>query len=123
MTLSKAQQARLAEERNDAIKALRDDYGLRPGSTVSTVMTHLSRSGMRRSIKLLVPATVTDRHGERLGISDVSWAVARAVGWRFDRDHGGVIVDGAGMDMGFHVVYTLSSVLYEDGYALRHEWL
>ena len=38
----------------------------------------------------------------------------------------GYKVGGCGMDMGFHLVYTLSSLLYKKdrgGYELRHEWL
>lgn len=115
MTLSKAAQRERAEQRDEAIQTLHD-YGIRPGSTVYTVMTHRSRSGMRRSIKLVIPATVSNRHGEHAGVVDVSWAVARAVGWRFDRDNGGVIIDGAGMDMGFHAVYSLSRTLFPQGH-------
>ena len=32
-------------------------------------------------------------------------------------------VGGCGMDMGFHLVYTLASVLYKDGYALTHRYI
>ena len=32
----------------------------------------------------------------------------------------GVKVGGCGMDMGFHLIYNLSSVLYKDGYAIKH---
>jgi hypothetical protein len=41
----------------------------------------------------------------------------------------GYKVGGCGMDMGFHLVYTLSSLLFDrengkdSGYKLRHEWL
>ena len=32
-------------------------------------------------------------------------------------------VGGCGMDMGFHMVYTLASVLYGDGYALKERYI
>ncbi len=36
-------------------------------------------------------------------------------------------VNGCGMDMGFHLVYNLASVLFSGqeraGYKIRHEWL
>ena len=32
-------------------------------------------------------------------------------------------VGGCGMDMGFHLVYTLSRELFDDGYYVKHEWL
>lgn len=110
-----------------------------PGSTVVTVLLHTSRSGMLRSIGVL---GIED--GE---IKDVSWAVARALGWPFDRDRGGVKVSGCGMDMGFHLVHVLSATLYPEcggcvgegcdhktgegsdhwhnkgGYALRRRWI
>jgi hypothetical protein len=33
------------------------------------------------------------------------------------------LVQGCGMDMGFHVVYSLSQTLFNDGYALKQRWL
>ena len=47
---------------------------------------------------------------------DMSGTVARAIGETFDREYGGVKVGGAGMDMGFHLVYVLSRELYGSGY-------
>jgi hypothetical protein len=40
----------------------------------------------------------------------------------------GYKVGGCGMDMGFHLVYTLASVLFPEdrktgGYKLNHEWI
>ena len=49
------------------------------------------------------------------GPSDMSWAVARLLGWSFDRRNDGVKVNGCGMDMGFHLVYSLSYVLFPQG--------
>ena len=63
---------------------------------------------MRRSI-----AVLACRNG---AIWDVSGLVAKAVGYRFDWDRGSIIVNGAGMDMGFSVVYNLARVLYRDGF-------
>jgi hypothetical protein len=94
-------------DRERALDRLREAYP--SGSIVSTVVTHVSRSGMQRQIRAL--------HGLADGsVEDLSWAVARAAGWR--RGDGGVVVNGCGMDMAFHLVYTLAVVLYGDGYAL-----
>jgi hypothetical protein len=84
------------------------------GSTVHTVIANVTSSGMGRTIKVL--AIGPD------GISNVSHDVARVLGWRVDTDRAGVYVQGCGMDMAFHLVYTLARVLYDDGYALtqRH---
>jgi hypothetical protein len=47
--------------------------------------------------------------------------VARALDYRLSYGaHDGLKVSGAGMDMAYHVVHSLASVLYGDGYALNH---
>lgn len=79
-----------------------------PGSTVYTVLRHVSRSGMSRSISVL--------HQDADGISDVSYLVARALGDKLDRERGGVKVGGCGMDMGFSLVYNLSATLHPEGF-------
>lgn len=107
---------------------------LRPGDTVWTLTTHVSRSGMQRRIRVLVIQGGEPR--------DISPMVARALVWRYDGSGGvaGVVVNGVGMDMGFHLVYTLSYILAttitplettwpatwhrdDPGYALNHRWL
>lgn len=102
--MSKAPEKKAAQQQ--AAEYLRTLFP--PGATVSTILLHASRSGMSRSIGVLA---VED--GE---VRDVSWAVARVLDWRFDRDRGGVKVSGCGMDMGFHLVYALSRTLYPDGF-------
>lgn len=94
------------QQRQDAIAKLRE-Y-LRPGDNVTTTVMHVSRSGMYRAIKCQIVS-----RGE---ILDISWLVARATGFGFDERHGGVKASGCGMDMTFHVVYSLSSALWPDGY-------
>lgn len=103
MTLSKAEQARRLEEKEQAIVRLRDIY--KPGDTVTTVIRHVSRSGMSRSISVLGP-DVEDF------VEDLSYLVARALGDKVDQKNGGVIVGGCGIDMGFHLVYSLSRTIY-----------
>jgi hypothetical protein len=98
---------------------------LTPGDTVYTVMTHVSRSGMLRHIKPLA-----HYKGE---VVNVSWDVARALDWQMNKDRDAVKVDGCGMDMGFHLVYSLSYALFRDsaqidsrqqsGYLLNQRWL
>jgi hypothetical protein len=46
-----------------------------------------------------------------------------ATGFRLNKNGNGLVVGGCGMDMGFHAVYTLSRILYNDGYALKQRWL
>lgn len=77
---------------------------------VLTKVTHVARSGMSRSIECYVI-----NGGELLNISG---DVARIVGDPLDPKNGGVKVSGCGMDMGFHLVYTLSRYLFTTGYGL-----
>ena len=70
------------------------------GSTVYLVIRQVSRSGMYRHISC---HSVKDSN-----INHYSYHVG---------------VGGCGMDMGFHMVYTLASVLYGDGYALKERYI
>lgn len=96
---TKAQQA----ERLEAIDKLREIFP--PHSTARTILRHVSRSGMRRSISVI---------GQ--DCADVTFWVARAMGERIDQKNGGIIVDGCGMDMGFSLISNLGYALYPSGY-------
>ena len=132
--LTRAAQA----DKDESIKILQ---GLcPPGTEIVCVLAHCSRSGMRREIKLYA---VTSG-----GLEYIAGHAARALGdRRGPRD--GIIVDGCGMDMGFHLVNALSYTLhghkpvgadaekadadggsmkarpghYRPGYSLTHRWL
>lgn len=77
-----------------------------PGTTVYTVLRHVSRSGMMREISLYVI-----RKGE---LRSITWDAARALKNPINRGHSfwALRVSGAGMDMGFHVVNSLSYALH-----------
>jgi len=106
MSKSKATLARETEAREAASARLREIFPV--GSSVPVTIKHVSRSGMLRVIAVLAPS-------EHDGVRDVSHLVADATGFKYDGNHGGVRVGGCGMDMGFHLVYSLASVLYRDG--------
>lgn len=109
-----------ATERAEATAELRKL--LPPGSTVYTVLRHVSASGMSRRIDLYLIANNKPRY--------LTGYAARAMGYR-QHKHGGLVVSGCGMDMGFHLVNSLSYALhgmddsgkYRAGYTLAHEWL
>lgn len=90
---------------------------------VRTVLRHVSSSGMSRDISVL--------YAKDNQILNITYSVAKAIGWPLVERNGSraIKVGGAGMDMGFHLVYTLSSVLYrgttesDPGYHLRQNWL
>ena len=93
-------------EWNEACEQLR--AMLPPSATVHTVMRHVSKSGMSRAISLVVCD-----NGQPF---DISYLAARATGQKIHQTYGGLKISGAGMDMGFALVYNLSSVLYPDGF-------
>lgn len=98
---------------DDAIDLLRQ-Y-LPSGSEALLVLEHVSQSGMARDIKVYA------NHGT--GPYHLSHLVEAAGLGKRRKNRDGVRVGGCGMDMGFHLVYNLSTVLYGDGYAIKHRWL
>jgi hypothetical protein len=105
----KATAAKIAKDYDLAvgIDELRNLFPI--GSTVSTVLRHVSSSGMSRSISVL--------HADSTGdISDVTWIVARVTGNKIDPKHGGIKMGGCGMDMGFALVYGMSRTIYRDSF-------
>ena len=84
-----------------------------PGTTVWCVVRSVSRSGMSRRIDCYV---IQD--GQLLY---VSYYVANAIGWSVSDK--GILSRGCGMDMGFHLVGTLSHSLYGNEGNLRARWI
>jgi len=118
-TLSKKAQAQ--QEKEEARAFLLSILESQKTPTLYTNLKHVSSSGMSRDMKVLA---VIDEQ-----IRDVTWYVARlGVGTLKERNGQRVIrVGGCGMDMGFHVVYTVSALLYgyeeRGAYTIRHEWI
>jgi len=114
-------------DKREAITSLKSK--LRPGSTVYTIVKRVAPSGMSRHISVLIA-----RDNE---IIDITFWVAPVLDYKISDKTDALIVSGTGMDMGFHVVYELSRVLYEKGfndrdtgkrnnnggYALKQSWL
>lgn len=90
---------RLKEE---AIQSLRKLINPKEGITI--VIKSVSRSGMMRKMK--VYTRDLNYH--------LSLLVADALEWWYDNDSNAVKVGGCGMDMAFHLAYTLSHVLYTE---------
>jgi len=97
---------------------------LKPGDTVFTILRHASRSGMYRVIDLVV--IKPDGRGDpRYWVRTISYNAATITDHEMDRNHDGIGVTGCGMDMGFHLVYSLSIALFghEGAYAINQAWL
>lgn len=96
--------------------------------TVYTVIRHVSASGMQREISVVIPTFESTENGESAKVRQFvhpSYTIAQILGRRYTDKHGhnAVVCNGCGMDMGFDLVYNLSSVLYGDGYKIRQEWI
>ncbi|HXP51800.1 MAG TPA: hypothetical protein VN922_17720 [Bacteroidia bacterium] len=115
---------------------------VKPGDKVYTILRHVSASGMSRVIDPFIVMK-----GKNIPLH-LGWYAERLLGYKRSDRYVGVKVGGAGMDMGFHLVYELSRSLYpmgfdcigegcpandhfngenvkyhkDGGYALRQEW-
>lgn len=98
------------EEMAESLATLREI--VKPGDTLYTVLRHVSSSGMYRVIDVYKIDCVNGKAAK----SWLSYHIARALGYRYDEKREAVGVGGCGMDMGFSIVYSVSSVLYRDGY-------
>lgn len=112
--------AQKAQDKANALETLRAQ--VRPGTTVYTVLRHVSASGMSRSISLLVTVREKDHRTGKMTtrITTLDYRAAQALGYKIDQKHGGLKIGGAGMDMGFHLVYNLGRTLFPNGGDLKH---
>jgi hypothetical protein len=81
------------------------------------VLRSVSKSGMSRVIDFY---TIENDKPQYL-----SGLISMALSYRMAKN-GGLVVGGCGMDMGFHVVYTVASVIYggdRGGYEIKSEWI
>lgn len=96
-------------EQREAVDTLRSV--LSPGQTVHTILRSVSRSGMSRRIS----AVVIDSDGN---VRDLTQTISRTglfgrpLTWE---DPEGLKIGGAGMDMGFHLVYSISRMIFNEG--------
>ena len=109
------------KQRNEALDKCKDHF--KEGDTVFTITDHVSQSGTTRHIRLV---SLHDDKGGKIWPSHPNWMVGEALGYKVKRSKMGndcLVVSGGGMDMGYHVVDTLSRKLFGEGYKLQHEWL
>ena len=100
---------RISNRKLDLDAATANLRELHPGDTVYTALSHAAASGMTRWIRAIVIRDNTPR--------DISWDAAKLIDAPVNtRNHDGVEIGGCGMDMGFHLVYSLSRALFRDGF-------
>jgi hypothetical protein len=106
--------------KEEAIKTLKEN--IKKGDVIYTQLNHISQSGMMRHIQLRQIKNNYPLDWSRLVAVALDWKITLEAKNKFG-SYNGIKVGGCGMDMGFHLVYTLSRVLYNDGYAIKHNWL
>lgn len=110
-TKSETIKAKKEREREEAKEILREYFPA--GSRVYTILKSVSASGMSRHISVVAP--YINNKGQP-AVRDLTYYVAKALDWRRAKDDA-LLVGGCGMDMGYHVAYTLSRSLYRDVFA------
>jgi hypothetical protein len=124
-TMTKKQQK---QEDYDYAKKQLLEFFVKEGDTVYTVLRSVAPSGMSRTMSLKVA-----KNGK---ILDLTYYASVVLEYPLVEVNGSraIRVGGAGMDMGFHVVYSLARVLFRDkyegqadavdaGYSLSQAWL
>lgn len=104
--LSRAEGKRLYREQET--KALRKR--LKPGATVYVVQRSVSKSGMYRRLDLYIVA--------RGQLERITYNAAVVMDWSMNDS--GIGVGGCGMDMHFHIVYTLARYLFPKGFKAKN---
>lgn len=96
------------KEKLEAVEFLTVHLGIKPGDTLYTRVESVSRSGMYRNISVYF---VKDNQP-----INISWHIAKVTNDRFNDKLNAVGIGGCGMDMGFHLVYSLSHCLFKGNF-------
>lgn len=105
------------EEQKEKLKTIIEKSGFK----VYTILRHVSNSGMYREIS---PIVFVDGR-----VLHLSYATAIVTGYKYTekKGHSSIGISGCGMDMGFDLVYNLSSALYgheeRGAYKISQEWI
>jgi hypothetical protein len=101
------------QEQQDAIKELSSILNDINSDTIYTVLRHVSSSGMQREISVKMIDAGRIIHLDYL----VSTATGKKLG-----KHGGIVMKGCGMDMGFALVDGINH-LFSPSKKFRQEWI
>ena len=105
-----------AEEKKHIVEEakLRLDNLINKGDTIYSIVKHTSTSDRTRSIAFYI---VKDNE-----IMDITWYISQAFDYPMHKS-GGLNISGSSMDLGFHVVETISRIKFNESYAINHQWL
>ena len=88
-------------------------------SRAHLLINQVSSSGMYRHISV----HQISGKGKDKRILNLSYQVAKFLDYPFKDKTRSVGVGGCGMDMGFSLIYNLSSALYKDGYKIKQSYI
>tara|TARA_Y100000114_G_scaffold143883_1_gene151874 strand:+ start:350 stop:721 length:372 start_codon:yes stop_codon:yes gene_type:complete len=118
------------KEKQEALESLKE--WIKKGDTLHTTVKHVSRNGMMRYITTR-HLKKSDHQDREVNVSNYDYHIARVLDLPLAPNYQGVKIGGCGMDMGFHLVYSLSRALFKDeprgegdrdhGYWINQEWL
>jgi hypothetical protein len=120
---TKQTKAEKEQEKTQAIEWLKKN--IKAGTRIYSVLNGVSSSGMTRHISFyMTMPQVTVKKNQPWEIMCLNWYIAKACDYKMDKN-GAIIATGCGMDMGYHVVTSLSYALtngkkYD---TLPHSWL
>ncbi|NNE41626.1 MAG: hypothetical protein HKN14_12005 [Marinicaulis sp.] len=100
---------------NEAVLMAPKDHQGKP--VFYTILGHVSRSGMSQCISIHYFDT---QAGE---LRQLNYPSAVILGYSLDAKHEAIRINGAGMDMGFVLIYALAEKLLGDGYAIEQKWV
>ncbi len=83
------------------------------GTTVYTIVRHVSQSGMSRAISAHI---VLDNKIEWLNLGEL-------LRLKMHKTHHGYVMQGAGMNMAYSVVHNIGRTVHDDGYYFTHQAL
>ncbi len=101
-------------ERQEKIERMREL--VKPGDTLYTICDHVSKSGMSRAIRVVLPVTVERDGKQEIDHLHPNYLIAQILGLKQREGKDAMTVGGCGMDMGFHLIYSLGRALWPDGF-------
>jgi hypothetical protein len=99
--------------KQEAQQELRNILSTIPTDTIYTVIRHVSSSGMQReiSVKMIDAGRIIN----------LDWLVSTATGRKIGK-HGGLVIKGCGMDMGFALVDGINHE-FSPSKKFRQDWI
>ena len=97
------------------IEELQNEF--KNGKDIFCVLRHVSKSGMQRAISLFYV-----KHND---LVNFDYSVQKICNYKFNKLHGGITVNGCGMDMGYHIVANLEFKLFGNSSCqiLKQRWI